>query len=103
MLKRGPGDTFFPELVEGDLLLWYDTETDQVEASSSLSDTDENGGSNDSFSGDGTGGGIVWTVQALNQTSLLDWTVFPSTGLLLPNRRYVRAVPTRVLGSSFDY
>ena len=81
-VKTEPGETFFPGLVEGDVLLSFTPIDSQAQSSSSASS-----------SGNGTGSGLVWTVQAVETTNLMVWTVFPSTGLLLPGQRCVHARP----------
>lgn len=82
-LKNVPEGALFPELVEGDLLVSYNDPTSQAQVSSSSSRSKSNG-----VEGNGDGG-VVWTVQALQTSSLQDWTIFPSTGLLLPGKKWV--------------
>lgn len=59
------------------------TSSQQQEASSS-------GGGADGGSGDGVGtnsDGVVWKISTFS-TELMNWTVFPSTGLLRPGERF---------------
>lgn len=148
--KLVPGITFFPEMLEGDLILSHgtspasatstttttaDNDTESSASSSVLdgrdvvtvsseanssdggssssinsfnSDSSNNGHNASSSSGDGEangvsalGGsqnGVVWSVSVLPQlsefgTSLMEWTVFPSSGLLLPGARCVWCHP----------
>ena len=98
-LRTQPGHVFSPNLVEGDILLSYNSSTIQAEASPSASDdVSGSSGSNNSRGGGGGGGGggidngVVWTVKALQTTeemARLDWTIFPSTGLLFPGKTCV--------------
>lgn len=86
-----PGITYFPGLLEGDLLLSYEP------TASSSATGDVSGGSVGGSSGDGAeveegsiGGedGVLWSVQAsVADLTMMTWTVFPSTGLLLPGEK----------------
>ncbi|CAM9101274.1 unnamed protein product, partial [Laminaria digitata] len=97
-LRTQPGDILFPNLVEGDILLSYNSSPIQAEAS--LSASDDVSGSSDSSNSSGGGGidnGVVWMVKALQTTeemALLDWTMFPSTGLLFPGQSVTLRVVT---------
>ena len=80
-----------------------DTVASSSEAGSGGSSNSSNSSSNIEVDGDGEGSGVdryggnhsgvVWRVTALEQSvsgeSAMDWTIFPSTGLLLPGRRCV--------------
>ncbi|CBJ33868.1 probable extracellular nuclease (ISS) [Ectocarpus siliculosus] len=86
-----PADAVFPTMLDGELLLTLnDDET--VTTSSSA------GGSGVALSaGAGTEGGVIWNVSALllsSEEGLMEWTVFPSTGLLLPGRSITLHVVT---------
>ncbi|CBJ26637.1 adhesin-like protein [Ectocarpus siliculosus] len=86
-----PADAVYPTMLDGDLLLTLnDDET--VTTSSSA------GGSGVALSaGAGTEGGVIWNVSALvlsSEEGLMEWTVFPSTGLLLPGRSITLHVVT---------
>lgn len=79
-----PDKAYSPNMLEGALLLTLnDDET--------VTTTSSAGGSGVVVSGGGgTEGGVIWNVSALPFPSgegLMDWTVFPSTGLLLPGER----------------
>lgn len=145
--QRVPEITFYPQMLEGDLLLSYGTSAASSAASASSTSTtatnttdssaspdvsgeeregvasssQAEGRNNDTFSSTnsnssidsnnanissrgvdlegtvGLGGsqtGVVWNVSALKQlsfsgASMMDWTVFPSSGLLLPGKRCV--------------
>lgn len=86
-----PGITYFPGLLEGGLLLSYEP-TASSSATGSVS-----GGSASGISGDGAEveegshggeGGMLWSVQAsVADPTMMTWTVFPSTGLLLPGEK----------------
>lgn len=98
-----PGDTFFPNLLEGDLLL-------TLEPSAAGSGTTSTVGSSRSSSSAaeaaahgvdavvGTDGGVVWNVNGFVLSSqqeemeegMMEWTVFPAAGLLLPGQRCAR-------------
>ena len=86
-MEKTPGETFYPQMIEGDVRLSFNSNATEAQASS-----------NTVGSGDGISCGFVWTVRPLNTTDLLDWTVFPSTGLLHPGQRCVHAGPTVILG-----
>ena len=111
-LENKPGETFFPQLLEGDINISYsavastspavavsDASGDSSSSSSSGSGgrdgtgSDGGGGGGEGLNGDGEDG-VVWLVKALwktASTTLLDWTIFPSTGLLLPGQRCVQS------------
>ena len=85
-----PETTFFPGLLEGDLLLTYES-TSSSSAASGISSGSGSGG-------DGTGseegsygggvGGVVWRVDAtVSDATMMTWTIFPSTGLLRPQEK----------------
>ena len=88
-----PTETFFPGLLEGDLLLSYESVASSTAASGISSGSGSGGG------GDGAGseegllygsgeGGVVWSVDAtVSNAAMMTWTVFPSTGLLLPGEK----------------
>lgn len=41
--------------------------------------------------------GVMWSVDSFSSnTMMMDWTIFPSTGILLPGQRRVSAVRTVV-------
>ncbi|CAM9462085.1 unnamed protein product, partial [Ectocarpus sp. 12 AP-2014] len=86
-----PVDAVFPTMLDGELLVTLnDDET--VTTTSSAGDT----GVSVSW-GAGTEGGVIWNVSALPFSSgegSMEWTVFPSTGLLLPGRSITLHVVT---------
>ena len=96
LLNGNPEEVFYPALVEGDLLLSYESAagssaTGGSSSSSSSSSSSNNNSSNSSGGGSeerlyGEGeGGVVWSVSAsVSDTDMMTWTVFPSTGLLFP-------------------
>ena len=156
--KRVPGITFFPEMLEGDLILSLGTspasarstksttDNDDTESSASSSGLEESdtvtlssdaeGSYGDSFSNvnsnirnssnnvnnsnssrnaeedgvltsGGSQSGVVWSVSALQQpaesgTNMMEWTVFPSSGLLLPGERW-GVVPPNATPFSLQY
>lgn len=93
-----PVTTFYPEMVEGKLLLSLDPVTTTAETSSvGTSDS-----SSDSSLGAARSGlGILWNISTSSfvfsedeedeagelGAGVMDWTVYPSTGLLLPGQR----------------
>ncbi|CAN0138387.1 unnamed protein product, partial [Pylaiella littoralis] len=107
-----PKVTFFPDMLEGDLLLslasvsstTVTTTTTSGGNSSSSSksvgitasggDGSSSSSSSSGVSTAGTEGGVVWNVSGLvlsssaEQEGVMEWTVFPSAGLLLPGTRY---------------
>lgn len=90
-LETNPGVTFYPQLVEADILLSYSTSARQAElpstsSASALSSSNSSG--SDDFVEEGDGG-LVWSVEALQTTTLFEWTIFPSKGLLYPGERCV--------------
>ncbi len=80
-----PEQTFYPNLLEGELLL---------SLAPSESDTTNGTEGGDAYGGScgGTGGRVVWSVSYRPSPDSAqdedDWTVFPSTGLLLPGERW---------------
>lgn len=86
-----PEATFYPNLLEGDLLLSlapYASDTKSTEEGESTADS--------SRSCSGTGGRVAWSVLgqwsspgtlSTQEQDQGNWTVFPSTGLLLPGER----------------
>lgn len=104
-LSRATNETFFPDMLEGDLLLSHVvsaagsrmTSTNKTEASLSENKTRRNrghGGENGTSPYGGGQSGVVWKVSALpqlsdNGRSMMNWTIFPSSGLLLPGQRCV--------------
>ncbi|CAM9095530.1 unnamed protein product, partial [Laminaria digitata] len=99
--QNEPGTMFFPEMLEGDLLLSH--------VAHSITNTSSSSGGDGDGSGDVTHGGgqfgVVWSVAApkssVSGTSMMDWTVFPSTGLLLPGESITLRVVT-LPSTSFD-
>ncbi|CAM9271368.1 unnamed protein product, partial [Ectocarpus sp. 8 AP-2014] len=87
----GPADAVFPIMLDGELLLALNDDETATSSSSA-------GGSGVVVSGGGrTEGGVIWNVSALLMSSeegLMEWTVFPSTGLLLPGRNITLHVVT---------
>lgn len=69
-----PGPTIHPALLEADLILSHDTPP-----------TVGGSGTEDA---EGLSGSVLWNVEAL-QLDTMDWTIFPSTGLLLRGERRV--------------
>lgn len=93
-VETEPETKLFPELIEGDIRLSFNASTWGAGALSTTSGSKSgSGGGTDSgeeFPGDTIGeGGVVWTVQALQTAIVKKWTIFPSTGLLLPGKRWV--------------
>lgn len=127
---RPPVETFFPIMLEGDLMLSHrasaassdvpsttdtagslsetgsssttsttsSTSSTSTTSTSSTSTSDGSDGEDDEESGvvlrHGGQSGVIWNVSALPQlsqsgTSMMDWTIFPSSGLLLPGERCV--------------
>lgn len=91
-----PATTFYPTMVEGYLVVSLGTTlAPAVAATANTSD----GVARDAFDeggGGSTAAGVVWNVSASSLLvngeerlgeGLMDWTVFPSTGLLLPGQR----------------
>lgn len=109
-LGKKPGATFYPDLVEGNVVLSYNSSNTQAGVSSSSSTggiIGINGSGSVPWSGEGDGG-LVWNVEASQPTTLMEWTVFPSTGLLFPDERCAESssrscllVPIFVAGFSF--
>lgn len=122
-----PETSYYPDMLEGDLLLshgalaanvsasnrsainttgpsasWGASSTSEAGASSNEVDSISSNNSSSGDDGNGSGAavyggsdiGVVWNVAALQQSiggnTMMEWTVFPSTGLLLPGERYVR-------------
>ena len=129
-----PDITFYPDMLEGDLVLSHATHTassdasdhstntagssassavssssETVASSSEAGSSGRNSSSNINSGEDGEGSGVVtfganhsgviWNVSALQQSvsgeSMMDWTIFPSTGMLLPGERCVRCDEVR--------
>lgn len=96
-------ETFFPDMLEGDLVLSYNVPASSS-AMTSPSDTGISissnvGGEHAEGSAiniqDGSRSGVIWIVSAMPQlftsgASMMSWTIFPSSGLLLPGKRCVR-------------
>lgn len=83
-----PREIFHPELVEGDLTLAsiVDSNRSIVQASNGVGGCTS--GSAGDLCSDWTGA-LVWNVSTLEQSlEMIDWTIFPSNGLLLPGHRY---------------
>ena len=81
---------FFPELLEGDLLLSYESLASSSEiggvAGGSGSGSDGTEGEGGAYGG--SEGGVLWRVEAsVTDPTMMAWTVFPSTGLLLPGQK----------------
>lgn len=96
-----PDITFYPSLLEGDLMLSLKSTTSTTPTSFQEEEPSTSGGSV-AIVGN-TADGVVWNVSAFS-TELMDWTVFPSTGLLLPGERYNACDPSCFgLDSSFDF
>ncbi|CAN0008375.1 unnamed protein product, partial [Scytosiphon promiscuus] len=101
-----PGDTFYPDMLLGDLLLSLDADAaagGDVSGVSTPSGASSSGGSSMGGTAVGTEGGVVWNVSALPvmlsssvaaAEDLMTWTVFPSTGLLLPGHNVTLRVVT---------
>ncbi|CAM9320353.1 unnamed protein product, partial [Sphacelaria rigidula] len=81
-----PEITFPPHVLEGDLLLEL------------LSDHFQTTSTNSSTSNRMDGTGVVWNVSALSSGTSAPWTIFPSTGLLLPGQ----SINLRVTNSPSD-
>lgn len=80
-----PVTTFFPDMLEGSLVLSLDPAASSSAATNGVGTV-----------GDGSSGGVIWKVSSASFSSpegeelgvgVMDWTVFPSAGLLLPGRR----------------
>lgn len=90
-LETEPAIEVFPQLIEGDIRLSYNASASESFALSSRSSSSD-GSDNATGSGEGflevrnDDGGVVWTVQALQTASVGNWTIFPSSGLLLPGK-----------------
>lgn len=94
-----PTDTFFPDMLQGDLLLTLNAADDAAMTtgggvSTSSGVVTAGGGSMGGTVG--SEGGVVWNVSALPLLlsssdvaagATMEWTVFPSTGLLRPGER----------------
>ncbi|CAM9140361.1 unnamed protein product [Ectocarpus sp. 12 AP-2014] len=91
MVLSEPVDAVFPTKLDGELLLALsDDETTTTSSSAGGSGVVVSGGG-------GTEGGGIWNVSALllsSEEGLMEWTVFPSTGLLLPGRNITLHVVT---------
>lgn len=85
-----PAEILFPGLLEGDLLLSYGSVAPSAAASGISSSSGSGGdeaGSEEGLYGSSEGG-VVWSVDAtVSNASMMTWTVFPSTGLLLPGEK----------------
>lgn len=86
-----PAATFFPDLLEGDLLLTLDPTSTTTTSTTSGSGGDAVILGVDALAG--TAGGVLWNVSGVVVSSevegTMEWTVFPAAGLLLPGRRCV--------------
>ena len=85
-----PEITYFPGLLEGDLLLSYDPTANSNSSSgiSSGSGSGGNGTEMEEGSHGGGEGGVLWSVEAsVVNAAMMTWTIFPSTGLLLPGQK----------------
>lgn len=87
-ITNRPEATFYPDLLEGDLELAL------APSASVTTSTEDAQATTSSRSCSGTGGRVAWSVSGLwsSQGSIStqergDWTVFPSTGLLLPGEK----------------
>lgn len=86
-----PDATFYPNLLEGDLLLSLAPSS----PSDTTSGTEDQSTTAASKSCSGTAGRVAWRVSGLwsspsdsiSTQEQDDWTVFPSTGLLLPGEK----------------
>lgn len=67
-----PGPTIHPALLEADLILSHDS----TGSGSGIEDAE------------GLSERILWNVEAL-KLDTMNWTIFPSTGILLPGERRV--------------
>ena len=117
-----PGITFYPDMLEGDLRLSLgtyasgsaagnrSTTTNTTESSASLgmlSRSDPLASSSDAVNNGSSGGdvlhtegqaGVIWRIMVQRQPEQgprMSWTIFPSTGLLLPGERCLRCDTVR--------
>lgn len=95
--KAQPEITYFPELLEGALLLSYASAATSSSAKRGLITSSSSGsgsggdgetGNEEGSYGGGGEGGVVWSLEAsVSNPTMMNWTIFPSTGLLLPGQK----------------
>lgn len=93
-----PITTFYPQMLEGKLLLSLDPVTSTAATASTGTGT---GTGSSSFDAAGSDVGVAWSISTSSVVvsdgeegdgeelgaGVMDWTVYPSTGLLLPGQR----------------
>lgn len=86
-----PEITYFPGLIEGDLLLSYEPATSSSSSRETgvVSSGSDSGRTKVEEGSDGGGrGGVLWSVEpTVADPTSVNWTVLPSRGLLLPGEK----------------
>lgn len=84
-----PEITYFPGLIEGDLLLSYEPATFSSSETGAVSSGSDSGRTEVEEGSDGGGkGGVLWSVETtVADPTRVAWTVLPSKGLLLPGEK----------------
>lgn len=87
--ETNPSDiVFYPDLVEVDFVLSFSGDSDSANPSSS-GETSLASSSDTNNDTDVSASGVIWASSASGKREDIIWTVFPSSGLLLPGERWV--------------